>query len=1347
MNPPELPIPTLRRWQPLRLGLVELYFYEDEEFWFRDGHLLLRGNNGTGKSKVLSLTLPFLLDANLSSTRVEPDGDRSKRMDWNLLLGSRHERRTGYSWIEFGRVDEDGVVQTLTLGCGMTAVAGRSSVDSWYFITPRRPRRDFSLINDERRVLNREQLGETLGSEHVYRTARDYRRAVDERLFHLGEARYEALMDTLIQLRQPQLSKKPDEGTLSEALSNSLPPLPAGLLDDVAQAMNQLDDYREELRQMDALSRAVAQFGERYRRYARIQSRRQARELRQAQTGFDDASREANQAQQDVHQAQQAEAQQNALLEALELQLRRDRAAVDALKLDPVMRDAERLVGAQRRSAELQRQAEDAGRQHETALRQQQREQAEQERRAQQLQHVQAQTDAARLAARQSAESAGIADEHAALAGNDHPLAEMRRLYTRRREQTAQLRRRLRELDEARTRRERVADEHGLRREARDNALQAATQAEQMLRDTIANGLQAWRDYLRQLQTLRPHEPEALLAALAEWAEQLQGESPARAVLAAAHTRVLEAISAERAQWRSTCQTLHDEDDALVREAADLDAGQDREPAPLPWRDAAARSGRDGAPFWQLADFREHIDDGTRAAVEAALQAAGLLDAWVTPDGAALPVGSADALLQPRQNRQRSLFDVLKPATDAAVPAARIEALLRGIAFDDDDPTDAEAWIGRDGRYRLASLQGRWHKPQAEYLGHAARVAARQRRLAQIAERRGEIAAALEEANAALQLLEARQQALATELAAAPSDEAWQRAHAQLAGATRQHREALDALAQVEQRLQEADARLRQTQRELDVDATDLRLPASADALQAVEAALQQYALDAQSLAGALAQCADARTELAQQDERLHQAGEHLQERAIALDERQQQAEQARAFWQTLQGSVGAAVSELQARLREKEQAVRDGESTERSARTSLSEAQQARARSEQKLEDTQQTLRERGDQRQHAVTQLQQFAGTGLLGLACPELVEPEQWSVDPALELARRAEKLLHDAPLADEEWNRIQTEVSRDYTALTQSLSALGQQALMETSDFGLVVQIVYRGRPLRPDRLQQEVDEEISQRRAILTAKEQELFENHMQAEVASALQRHLREAARRVDRINEELEKRPTSTGVRFKLEWQPLPEGGADGAAPTGLAEARTRLLNRVADAWSPEDRALVGRFLQARIEAERSGRDNESGTLAEQLARALDYRRWHRFRVKRWQDGSWKPLSGPASSGERALGLTVPLFAAAASHYASGGYEFSPRLVLLDEAFAGIDDEARAHCMGLIREFDLDFVMTSEREWGCHATLPGVAICQIVRREGIDAVFVSRWTWDGRARRQEVDPLAVVTA
>ena len=101
-QPPVLPVPALARWQPMRLGLVELFHYDSEEFWFRDGHLLLRGNNGTGKSKVLSLTLPFLFDAQLKSSRIEPDGDGAKKMAWNLLLG-RHDRRMGYTWIEFGQ--------------------------------------------------------------------------------------------------------------------------------------------------------------------------------------------------------------------------------------------------------------------------------------------------------------------------------------------------------------------------------------------------------------------------------------------------------------------------------------------------------------------------------------------------------------------------------------------------------------------------------------------------------------------------------------------------------------------------------------------------------------------------------------------------------------------------------------------------------------------------------------------------------------------------------------------------------------------------------------------------------------------------------------------------------------------------------------------------------------------------------------------------------------------------------------------------------------------------------------------------------------------------------------------
>ena len=60
------------------------------------------------------------------------------------------------------------------------------------------------------------------------------------------------------------------------------------------------------------------------------------------------------------------------------------------------------------------------------------------------------------------------------------------------------------------------------------------------------------------------------------------------------------------------------------------------------------------------------------------------------------------------------------------------------------------------------------------------------------------------------------------------------------------------------------------------------------------------------------------------------------------------------------------------------------------------------------------------------------------------------------------------------------------------------------------------------------------------------------------------------------------------------------------------------------------------------------------------------------------------------------------------------------------------MDDDARAKCLGLLATFDLDVVMTSEREWGFYSTVPGIATHQLVRREGIDAVHVSVWEWDG---------------
>jgi len=212
-------------------------------------------------------------------------------------------------------------------------------------------------------------------------------------------------------------------------------------------------------------------------------------------------------------------------------------------------------------------------------------------------------------------------------------------------------------------------------------------------------------------------------------------------------------------------------------------------------------------------------------------------------------------------------------------------------------------------------------------------------------------------------------------------------------------------------------------------------------------------------------------------------------------------------------------------------------------------------------------------------------------------------------------------------------------------------------------------------------------------------------------------------------MNDELESRPTSTGMKLRFVWRP-----ADNAPP-GMNEVRERLMQSN-DTWSPADRQLLGSFLQGQIQA--AGPDIESARWQEALGEALDYRRWHRLAVERHQDGVWKRLTrrthGTGSGGEKAVALTLPHFAAAAAFYRTAD-PLAPRLILLDEAFVGIDADMRAKCMGLIQTFDLDFMMTSEREWGCYPTLPELAIYHLSTRPGIDAVGLNRWVWNGRHR------------
>jgi uncharacterized protein (TIGR02680 family) len=1369
---PALPTPSRERWQPLRLGLVELFHYDSEEFWFRDGHLLLRGNNGTGKSKVLSLTLPFLLDAQLKPSRIEPDGDSGKRMAWNLLMNT-YPRRMGYAWIEFGRRAADGTARYLSLGVGLSATASRPQVDSWFFVIeeseqPARINCDIWLTSPQRVVLTKERLRETLeGRGQVFDAAKDYRRAVDERLLHLGTRRYDALMDTLIQLRQPQLSRKPDEAALSNALTEALPPLAPELLADVAQALGQLEEDRRQLEEFQSLAQAVDRFEQRYRAYAGTQSRRQARILRQAQTDFDNASRARGEAQTHLDATMRAEERARSDRDQADITLAGARARFEALQIHPTMQDASRLDQAAK-DAKARREslviAEAAAGEAERRLSGSVDDTGHAAKRAERAEQMWSER---RLEATRYAEAAGIAVGHAAspLASLDRTALvglearsfeaadrELHAVVAGRREQIGLLRDRHAEAQKA----EAV---HAQNRQLRDERQLDADTAEARRRAADAEVdrsgrilVEHWQRHLEELTILTVDSNEVAFAldALAEWVVAMDGDNPGRRALQIAQQRATERLAERNALLASRRQSLASEVSALEDERARLEAGVDATP-PLPYtRSPDARHARKGAPLWHLVDFRDSVTERERAGLEAALEASGLLDGWVTPDGR-IQSSDGEAILNDtqlvvRRRQPNPLADWLTASMpgDSPVTAAVVEQVLSSIACSPEDPPDTEAWVSPDGRFRLGTLVGAWTKPAAAYIGHAARTAARARRLAEIADTLAMLAQQLADVSELVEQLAADRRRAEEEWRRAPADDDLKNAHIVAANRARDLQVAQDRLVDADKRCREAEEAAHAARDRLARDAADLRLPEKFAALGPVEVALDHYRDTLVQLVQGSHELRLAVPELQRRQDREAEAREDLGRSEERLGIARSEAEEASARFEALRERVGTEVEALQRRLAEARLEMNGCDGALKRANTALHEAGAAHAVAREQANSAEALLLQRAEQRSLAVSRWQQFVATGLFAAALPQMELPDlatPWTIDPALTLARRAEQALGDLKDDDDSWTGVQRQANEGFAELQRALSALAHQTIADHGDWGFVVHIIYQNRPERPDRLSALLGEEIAQRGELLTAKERAVLENHLQAEIASEIQRLLQGAERQRDAINKELHKRPTTTGVRFRLVWQTLRE---DEGAPVGLEAARRRLLNTSADLWSVEDRRVVGAMLQQCIAAERERADTvggKGGSLLDQLAAALDYRRWHRFRVERWQEGNWRKLSGPASSGERALGLTVPLFAAVASFYSQGAYAHAPRLMLLDEAFAGIDDAARAHCMGLIREFDLDFVITSEREWGCYAELPGVAICQLQRREGIDAVFVSRWSWDGKAKMLEADP------
>jgi uncharacterized protein (TIGR02680 family) len=851
-----LPEPVLARWQPMRAGLVDMFLYDIEEFHFHRGSLLLRGNNGTGKSKVLALTLPFLLDGELAPHRVEPDGDRQKRMEWNLLLGGRYAERLGYTWLEFGRRDDDGTCRYLTIGCGLKAIAGRGIARHWFFVTEQRIGPDLSLLTSGRTALPRDRLIEAVGDHgRVVDRAVDYRRAVDEALFGLGH-RYDSLVSLLIQLRAPQLTKRPDERLLSSALTDALAPLDENLVTQVAEAFRNLDDERMSLQTLRDASRAADEFLATYRRYAEVAAKRRAAELRVPHSRYEHLQRDLAQAQRAYEQADArvriAQGERLAA-EAERVRLGTRRRSLDDGPEARAARELRRLEEAATRLAAL------AGREEATYQRLVQQVDAQRRQVDAAKQEVddaeQAHGDA-RTAAAAAAVRAEVRVGHADLvrrldavddAGLPAALRERSdRLVSWRATTLHDLDRLLHAQAELRRRHSEAQLLLGSAQDRVNGAEDQTRLAEQAVVDAGEDLVTAVRRHIGATTELRLPDLDDVLAAAGLWVETMAGDSPVSVAVAHSAQVAADALGRAAAGIDARTSDARAQEAAVNAELAELVAGRQAAPPVAPTRipfDSA--EARPGAPLWRVIDFVDEIGPADRAGYEAALHGAGLLDAWLYPDGRLTEPATGEALIVAAEPVAGNLTTVVRPALDPADPGAAalnpslVQQVLAAIGI--DAASGGGTWVDNTGRYGIGALRGRWSKPAAEFIGDTARQTARRARVTVLTAELAGLHAVLADLDRQGAALDGRRRRLADEVATVPADGALREAHAAAGAARAGRQQARDLLDRAVAESRAAAAAVTDAEGTIAAFAADADLPSDPGELAAVRAGLADY--------------------------------------------------------------------------------------------------------------------------------------------------------------------------------------------------------------------------------------------------------------------------------------------------------------------------------------------------------------------------------------------------------------------------------------------------------------------------------------------------------------------------
>lgn len=1355
------------RWQLQRAGMFNFWYYTDEVFELSEGRLVFRGANGAGKSVTMQSFIPLVLDGDKRPSRLDPFGSKDRKVAWYLLgdANSGHEDRTGYVYLEFHQPQSG---KFTTVGIGLRARRGDANLGFWGFSLTdgRRIGHDFFLYDvdhfdkyGEKRPLDRNELGAAIGSGggRVVREQNEYCQMVNQLLFGYDDIQsFKDMLNLLIQLRSPKLSKDFKPSTIYDILAQALPPLSDDELRPLTEVLEDLDEISDRLDELTLHLKSAEHLDAVYRRYNEMRLYEVAVQVMDADENYATVI--------DLVRAAEAElAQLDARIEIIQAERERTQAQLATTKMELAVIESSEAMEKQQ---ELSSAEENQGRVN-----------ADIERLRQQLVGIEGEISAknARLQeaneqltvqqkelARCRAEMTRIATE---IEFTDHAMYEERLnpdevpsdgfwtgwqrdvdTYRKLLQQAQSLARQVSVAEERANTAEAQLSAAKQRRDDCEGALRQAqaaldNAAKQQEDELFAwyKGLRllplddtSWREMLNGLQMFPDVEYEEVIRPAKVSAEVARADLQ-RQRLSVEHSLSLRRDA--RGELETELQTWRNQ----------------REPEP-PRSEAreAARQRRKGAggeapgvPLFMVCEFRDDVDEPLRALLETMLHQTGLLDALVAPDGIDIGDGEEDAWLRPQPSLfGHTLADYLRPTPPdgSGLTPTLVDDVLRTITLGGSvaDPVEpSAALVTLSGQYSIGPLVGRVAgKPRAEWIGYETRKMTRRAKMDELERAIAAVDAEMASLQAELQQIDEENSIIEAEVQALPPADAMKKAARDVRAASADVEQALRIELDCDERYKAERKRWRELQAQLmELTARWSGLKGESDFAAAIHQLgdYRQAGTECRS-AGQLA------TRIRGEAGRLTEDLEGLRGRQGAAAEqrdrlygRKRELDTRVETLRRLLKEMGALdlyekIAALKREIARCEQFLEESHDHHLAAASERSAMAERLARHQQDLSESERAQ----------ATSLDKWMWECQLGLVNEEgltMRASQSTGREDVQAFVRQLKRRLDSQTLGQLTQRLLDSFGNEKNTLLDFALESRYDDARGRW----FIESLRDRNQPRPPHLLVAELKAQIEEQRLLIDEKDRELYEQILIHSVSRAIKDKIDRAEMWVKEMNDFMSARRTSSGLVLSLTWNPRPAANERELDTDNLV----RLLRKSPETLRQSELEQMIEHFRSRIHWAKDEAE-EGDSLRLGIQRLLDYRSWFSFTLhfkkgeqprRELTDSQFNVLSG----GEKAMAMYIPLFAATDSRF-KDSLPQSPRIITLDEAFAGVDDENMRDMFKLLTDMGFDYLMTSQSLWGCYDTVPALSIYEIYRPNDVDFVTVIPYYWNGEERRMVVD-------